>query len=84
MEKLIKKITAVNLKSVLVVTVLCVVSGFLYAQDVITFTDGRKVEAKVIEVDYNIITRTALCTQPEFTLYIAFSIRTEQLKNIPL
>lgn len=53
MEKLIKRITTVNLKSVLVVTVLCVVSGFLSAQDVITFTDGRKVEAKVIEVDYN-------------------------------
>jgi hypothetical protein len=55
MEKLIKKITTVNLKSVLVVTVLCVVSGFLSAQDVITFTDGRKVEAKVIEVDYNML-----------------------------
>jgi hypothetical protein len=55
MEKLFKRITAVNLKSVLVVTVLSVASQFLSAQDVITFTDGRKVDAKVIEVDYTVL-----------------------------
>ena len=54
MNQLIEKTNAkVNLRSLIATVILCVVSGFLSAQDIITFTDGRNVEAKIIEVDYN-------------------------------
>lgn len=53
MEKLIIKISTVNLKYVLILAAIFVMYGNLIAQDVITFTDGKTVEAKVVEVDYN-------------------------------